>query len=208
MQKVFLNAQNQTLDFFMHSCTFSLCKLLEKRLFALHQNNCPENTAMKIYGRFWLFSWLYFQKILERNATASYNVIFFFLILNTLQFFWNRKKITKAMVLQRPDALWKELFLKITSFSRIRSIVGSYITWVFDLQLANLLKKYPFIICIVNNLIILHASVQELFEVWRKFSVEGIFIFILTWLKFSVFENVGGYGMIWKKISSFNSIFK
>ena len=135
-------------------------------------------------------------------------MLFFFLILNTLQFFWNRKKITKAMVLQRPDALWKELFLKITSFSRIRSIVGSYITWVFDLQLANLLKKYPFIICIVNNLIILHASVQELFEVWRKFSVEGIFIFILTWLKFSVFENVGGYGMIWKKISSFNSIFK
>ena len=136
----------------MHSCTFRLCKLLEKRLFALHQNNCPENTVMKIHGRFWLFSWLYFQKILERNATACYVFFCFFKFLNTLQFFWNRKKITKAMVLQRPDALWKELFLKTTSFSRIRSILGSYITWVFDLQHANLLKKYPFIICIIIQL--------------------------------------------------------
>ena len=63
------------------------------------------------------------------------------------------------MVLQYLHALWKEFLVKITIFLKLRSIAVSYITWVLDLQHVNLLKKYPFIVCVS----ILHASLLGLF---------------------------------------------
>ena len=108
------------------------------------------------------------------------------------------------MVLQRPDTLCNELFLKITMFARLCPIMGSYITWVFDLKHENLLKKYPFFICIIIqlNYTVWKPSRPILSfcfcdKVWSKFSVERIII--LIWLKFSVFQNVRQYGMICKR---------
>ena len=65
-------------------------------------------------------------------------------------------------------------------------------------------KVYPFIICIIMQLNYTACKPSRAIlsfcfcdKVWRKFSVERIFI--LIWLKFSVFQNVRQYGMICKR---------